>query len=369
MKEKWIALLGRCDQPTDAVEDYCRFLGQALSEPGVELQPERVAWDVSGWAAARRELRRRAAAWRGCWVLVQYTALAWSARGFPLRRFPAVLKCLKQCGARVAVVYHDVEPYEGGRFIDRVRRRAQVGTMRRALQLADAAILTVPAAKLSWLAGNKPERVIFIPVGANLPVPSATIGKETKARGDGRTVAVFGVTGGAAGHRETEVIASAMRVAAATIGELRLVVLGRNSESAGQPLRDLLHDVAVKVQALGLQTGEEVVRILSAADVLLFVRSPISSRRGSAIAGIACGLPVIAREGSETAPPVTEAGVAFYTQSEKDEPGATLARVLKDDSYRAMLTEKSRRAYEEHFSWSAIAKKYVEALRPSFPSS
>ena len=46
-------------------------------------------------------------------------------------------------------------------------------------------------------------------------------------------------------------------------------------------------------------TAEEIVRKLGASDVMLFARGPISTRRGSALAGIAC-------EGWETAPPITE---------------------------------------------------------------
>jgi glycosyltransferase involved in cell wall biosynthesis len=359
MNEKWIALLGRRDQPTDAVEEYCRFLGVALRERGIELQLERVAWDEAGWAEARRGLRKRAAGWRGNWVFVQYTALAWSARGFPLR-VPGVVKILKESGAQVAVVYHDVEPYEGGRFIDKVRRLTQVRTMRRVMRLADRVILTVPAEKISWLPADATRRAMFIPVGANLP--SAGMSKEAERFGSGRTVAVFGVTGGKAGLPELQEIAGAMRIAASAMPGLRLVVLGRNSEAAETTLRDLLKDTGVQIRVLGMRPGEEVVHVLSQSDALLFVRSPISSRRSSAIAGIACGLPVIARTGSETAAPVTEAGIAFYTQGEKDEPGATLTRVLEDESYRALLAERSRRAYEEHFSWNAIAGKFARAF-------
>jgi len=43
------------------------------------------------------------------------------------------VKTLKAAGARVAVVYHDAEPYSGTRVIDRLRRRAQLRTMRKAL--------------------------------------------------------------------------------------------------------------------------------------------------------------------------------------------------------------------------------------------
>ena len=57
-------------------------------------------------------------------------------RGFP-QRVLRILKILKAGGARVAIVFHDVEPYPGTRLIDSVRRFDQVFTMRCALALAD----------------------------------------------------------------------------------------------------------------------------------------------------------------------------------------------------------------------------------------
>src|SRR6266478_874382 len=150
MKQNCIAILGRQDKPTDAVEEYCRYLGEALLAEDFELIIERVAWPESGWTRAASALRRRAEGWRGAWVLVQYTALAWSARGFPVR-FTRVLKTLKAAGARVAVVFHDVEPYSGTRVIDRLRRRAQLRAMLEALRLSDAAVFTVPMKNISWI--------------------------------------------------------------------------------------------------------------------------------------------------------------------------------------------------------------------------
>jgi len=97
---------------------------------------------------------------------------------------------------------------------------------------------------------------------------------------------------------------------------------------------------------------------------MLFARGPISSRRGSAIAGIACGLPVIAEEGSELAPPMNEAGVILVPEESVPEGfGVALARVLSDPSYRASLTQRSRDAQSRYFSWSVIARQYAQALR------
>src|SRR5467141_4075888 len=194
MKQSCIAILGRQDKPTDAVEEYCRYLGEALLAEGFELIIERVAWPESGWTRAASALRHRARGWAGAWVLVQYTALAWSARGFPVR-FTRVLKTLKVAGARIAVVFHDVEPYSGTRLIDRLRRRTQLRAMLGALRLSDAAVFTVPMENISWIK-RQPSKGCFIPVGANLPTSGEANSRRGISTGGRLSVAVFGITGG-----------------------------------------------------------------------------------------------------------------------------------------------------------------------------
>lgn len=191
MMQKCIALLGRRDAPTDAVEEYCRYLGEALRAHDFELELVRVSWVEDGWPAAMRGLERQAAAWRGCWVLVQYTALSWSERGFPLR----VLRTLRQAGARVAMVYHDVLPYHGSRTIDKLRRRAQIHAMNEALRSCDLGVFTVPISKIPWI-GKKHTQAIFIPVGANLPSPETAWTVQHGERDRLLAIAVFGITGG-----------------------------------------------------------------------------------------------------------------------------------------------------------------------------
>jgi glycosyltransferase involved in cell wall biosynthesis len=359
--QRVIALLGRPDTPTDAVEEYCRYLGDALLAENFELVIKRVAWPESGWKRAASSLRRRAREWRGAWVLVQYTALAWSERGFPLR-FPRVLKTLKAGGARVGVVFHDVEPYSGRRVIDGLRRRAQLHVMRVALRVCDAAVFTVPMENISWI--KRPDgKGCFIPVGANLPTSSEANSRKGISTVGKLSVAVFGITGGEAGSKEIEAIVDAVRFAAARVGTLRLIVLGRNAQSAEAELRKRFRDSTVELHVLGVLSGEDVVRSLSISDVLLFVRGHISTRRGSAIAGIACGLPVIAFEGPETAAPITEAGLALFSPQRKGDLGDVLLRVLEDEHYRASLAQRSWLAQRRYFSWRAIAARYAEFMR------
>jgi len=356
-----IALLGRRDEPTDAVEEYCLFLGRALRDRGIETELVRVPWAERGWPNALRELRQKATSWRGKWVLVQYTALAWSARGLPLR-FIRVMKTLREAGVRVAVVFHDAEPYAGGRMVDEMRRRAQLHAMQRALHYADLGVFTVALGAISWL-GDPPPKAVFIPVGANLPAASPGSRKAAeREEGGPLRVAVFGITGGPAGREESARIVEAMRFAAKRTGKLRLHAFGRIASDFESQLREGLRDVSVDVQVDGVLPPERVVEALSAADVMLFVRGAISSRRGSAIAGIACGLPVIAYGGRETAAPVTDAGVVLVARDKNAELGEALVRVLADRDYRASLAERSWVAHTQYFAWEAIAARYVEAL-------
>ncbi len=360
MMQKCIALLGRRDAPTDAVEEYCLYLGEALRAHNLALELVRVAWLENGWPAAMRDLERQAKEWRGCWVLVQYTALSWSERGFPLR-FLRVLRILRQAGARVAMVYHDVLPYHGNRTIDKLRRRAQTHAMNEALRSCDLGVFTVPVSKISWI-GKKHTRAIFIPVGANLPEPESAWTRKDMAADRVPAIAIFGITGGEGGIWEIASISEALHIVTERIGKLRLIVMGRNSNAAEKALRNLVEKLPVDVSALGVLPAEEIVKQLAICDVMLFVRGGISSRRGSAIAGIACGLPVVALDGPETASPITEAGVVFADQKRQRGLGEALLKVLSDQEYRASLAERSRRAQDKYFSWKAIAARYAEAL-------
>ncbi len=362
MKQRLIALLGKKDEPTDAVEEYCRNVGAALEAHDFETQLERVAWPQQGWPAALDLLRKRSAEWRGSWVILQYTALAWSARGFPLNAL-RVVKILKSAGVRTGIVYHDVEPYSGLRTIDRVRRRIQFHVLRKSLAEVDAAIFTVNPEYLSWC-GSVPANGAFIPVGPNLPVPvEFTPAFDTPTPNTVPTVGVFSVTGGDAGSRETETIIDAVRYASEKLGKMRLLVFGRHAELRETALRSGLRDCPVEVQVEGVLSPEEVVQRLRASDVLVFVRGGISSRRTSAISGIVAGVPVIAYSDSETGSPITDAGVLLVSQQRPQDLRDGLVRLLSDADLRAEMGQRSRRVYREHFCWEAVARRYAEVLR------
>jgi len=355
--EQAILLLGRRDFPTDGVADYCDNLREHGAAHGLSFEIVQMAWAEKGWRAALAELREAAAAWRDRWVILQYTTLAWSRRGFPLRA-PSVLDVLRKCGARPGVVFHDLAPLAGKGIVGGAREYCHLSVLRQLYARTDAAIFTLPVRKISWLP-IRHEKAAFIPVGANCPElsPETRCGNRKK-----NTIAVYGVTGGANTLPEVADIAFVARQVSDAARPLRLIVFGRGSQEAEAALRAELAGADIEIETLGLVTPEQVTRTLARADVLLFVRGQISSRRGSAMAGIACGLPIVCYSGPETDWPVTEAGILAVPAGDRQALAGALGNVLSDEVLRADLSNRSRSAQQKYFSWQAITEQFRESL-------
>jgi glycosyltransferase involved in cell wall biosynthesis len=357
-----VALVGKRDEPTDALRDYCCWLSKALARRGVAMEIVEVRWERLGWLGALGKLWKQSGEWRGRWVVLQYTALMWSRRGFPVM-VPLIFWMMKMRGCRVAVVFHDVYASPGRRWIDRVRIKLQVLVMRHVCRRADRAVFPVPLEEVPWLASVAPNAA-FIPIGANIPsLDELRRPGFTPERTSPPTVAVFCMSmWPAARKQEIEHVTQAMRQVSAALGPLRLLVLGRGAKEAESMLREELSGSQVCLTVEGLLSGEEIAARLSACDVLLFVRGAMSSRRGSGLAGIACGLPVVAYEGQETGGPLRDAGVLFVPQNDVRALGEQLSRVLRDEELRHELVSRSAAVFGEWFSWDSVAKRVAEVL-------
>jgi glycosyltransferase involved in cell wall biosynthesis len=355
--QRWVALLGREDEPTDALEDYCKLLAQSLHKRGYTLEISRIAWAEQGWRRALKDVTKRFAELRSGWVLVQYTPLAWSRRGFPLR-FARMIDGLKGAGMHVLIVFHDPEPFGGRRCRDRVRRRVQLAVMRRAAWLADKIVSTISPDRVPWMQDPAIRaKTLLLPVGSNLPV----MPRNTQT--DGKRVPVIIVFGFSNLASETSMIAWVLSRAAEVVGPLHLTVFGRGAKVAGTLLRPLLAHSSVELEDLGILEAEGAGSLLANADVQLFVRSGLSSRRGSGIAGIACGLPIIGFSDAETAFPITEAGVRLVPMGDREGLVRELVLVLKQQTLRDTLRQRNLEATERYFSWDRIADAYLSFLR------
>lgn len=353
-----IALLGRLDLPTDGVRDYCELLSGAFARRGKSLEVVQLRWENDGWLKALIRLWRQSGGWKNRIVLLQYTALMWSRRGFPAGAL-AVLAILKIRRVRLGAVFHDGNYAPASGWIQRIRRACQLFAIRAVFRCAEFPVLTVPASQLFWLPGGS-GRAAFIPVGANFPPGAlAALRKSSAAK---PTVAVFGVTGGAHNVTEAREIAGAMKYAAARVPGLRLDVFGRGALESEPALRTELAGTDILISVAGVLSSQDVRARLAQADVLLFVRGPISSRRGSAIAGIVCGIPVVGYRGAETASPITEAGVLLVESNDRTALAEALTRVLTDGRYYAGLCTRNAEVTAKYLSWDAIAAQFARVV-------
>lgn len=357
-----IAMLGLTNQPTCGVEDYCTFLGRALAQLGIRLDTVHVHWSRQGWVRALLQLRRESATWRGKWVVVQYTAGGWSRYGFPFCAL-IVMAILRHRGVCCAVTFHEPYPWEteASDPIQRLRSACQGWVIRRLYHGAAKAIFADPLETIDWLRGDR-GKATFIPIGANVPEPIATLERKATKLDSAKTVAVFCLSETPTRKNELDDISAAIRFAASEVPGLRLRLIGKGTEEASGEIERAFEGSSVKLENLGVRSAEEVSRLLSESDAMLCVRGQLFPRRGSAMAGIACGVPIIAYAGPAQDTPLADTGIEFVPWRNRAALGLALVRVLKDEKLQSEMRARSRRGQDSYFSWDRIARRHVEAL-------
>ena len=248
----------------------------------------------------------------------------------------------------------------GTRLVDRARGVCQSWVIRRMYELASKAIFADPLETIRWLPALN-SKATFIPIGANVP-PAASRRANSRENGAPKTVAIFCITGAPHASIEIEEIAYTARSAVASGAPLRFVFLGRGTSEAREQIERAFRDIPVEVSVLGLLDASEIGGILANSDVMLCVRGAIFPRRGSAIAGISCGLPIVCYRGPETTFPITEAGLELVPYRDRDALGKAVRRVLSDDQLRQELRRRSFQAHDDYFSWDSIAARFDREL-------
>jgi glycosyltransferase involved in cell wall biosynthesis len=276
-------------------------------------------------------------------------------------KFLLVLGVLRLRRARTAVVFHDVHLYGGERFRDRARRFCQRWVMHFAYRGTARTILTSPPNQACWLPAQAP-KAVHIPIGANVPAMALPAHPAGNGR-DPKTIVVFGVTDDGDIRQEVGDIALAARRAAERLPHVRLVTVGRGSTESQNMFRQALRDSRVEFEALGVLSGAQVSQALASADVALFVRGPISTHRGTAIASISNGIPLVAYALPSLPAPLLQAGLEPVRYRDREKLAEATVRVLTDPQLWSNLHERSRRAYEKYFSWEAVASRYLEVFR------
>ena len=357
-----IFLLGKRDIPADGVQDYCEYLGQALEHRGVHNEIARVDWNSEGWLRALWRLQSGSREWSGDWVVLQYTALAWSRRGFPFGAVIA-LAIVRGRSARCAVVFHEPVGLSGPRWIDRIRKACQNWVVRKLFNLSERSIFPDPLHTITWLPSHD-QKAVFIPIGANIPDGAQLAGSSARYDAAERTVVIYCLSDPPHLRQELGDISHAARISANHGLKLKVVFLGRGTEEARIEIERAFDGVPAEVSNLGIQSAADVRSTLAHSDVMLCVRGPLYLRRGSALAGIACGLPIVSYAGAAEGTPIAEAGVKLVPYGNREALGEGLQRILSDRNVWQELHEKNLMTYRNYFSWEGISRSMADALGP-----
>jgi len=214
---------------------------------------------------------------------------------------------------------------------------------------------------LTGVMGVDRRRVGLIPVGANILPVSGWERRLDNARE--LRVATFGIW-----HEDRmveELVAAVEELTAVRAVKLSIVGNFGNGEGSRALRRRLAGapDSPDWLNVTGAVSAAEVSEYLARTDVYVspLVAGP-SGRRGSLVAAMAHGLPIIAYDGPER-DEVFRDGDNIILVKEGDRTGLceALATLAGDSARRRELGARARATFEDHFAWGVIADKW-EAL-------
>jgi glycosyltransferase involved in cell wall biosynthesis len=371
----WIILTGEYPPQPGGVSDYTRLVAQGLAQAGDEVHvwaprvvpgagPEPDAGGVrvhrlpgcygprSLWQL-HRALRQAPPEAR---LLVQYVpqAYGWDTMNVGFSAWLAVT------GGRRAldIMFHEVavDWERGWPTPRRLRRQSHA----------------IATHVMAWLAVRSARRVfmsipgwesILRPMAAGrklqwLPIPSTMPAQAPADRvagvratllagsGAGKLVGHFGTFGG---H-----IADALRTiipaAAKSVPHAKFLLVGRGSLAFAQELARQFPEIASAVQAAGSLEPDAVAEHLAACDLLVqpYIDG-VSTRRTSAMAGLALGLPILTTTG-ELTEPVWADSRAVRLASSSDDLVRQIGPLLDDAATLAELRLRAAALYRERFA-------------------
>ena len=370
----WHIVTGEYPPAPGGVADYTRSVARGLAsagdevhvwapaarselvgDPGVRLHPLACGFGPRGLLALSREFSRQPRPRR---LLLQYVPQAFGLRGMNLP-FCVWVASLRQ--TQVWVMFHEVLVLWQPRRLRRAPLAIATRGMAAVLSCrADRSFVSIP----SWerlISSFRPRqpRATWLPVPSSVPTdvsPDSVQSVRARLRLAPETPLVghFGTYGAGLAPILRQTALNVLRADP----RRRLLLLGRGGDAfarvlASEPV------VANRVMATGELAASDVSAHLAACDALIQPYGDgISTRRTSAMAGLALGIPIATNPGWLTEPIWRESrGVELAASADRVADAAEI--LLRDPSYAAGVGERGRLLYRGHFS----LEHTVRALR------
>jgi glycosyltransferase involved in cell wall biosynthesis len=326
----------------DAIDQYSRLLVEALRERGVS-----VGYEGHGPRSAQgaREPPQ--------WVLLQYNPYAYGRFGVAPALLRDTLAMRRKTGARLVVMVHeawiamnDPKSYAVGLW--------QRGQLRALLMLADGVMTSTEA-----LAREVGADAVHAPIGSNITPANVTPERARASFGmDARLI--VGLFGREHESRALGHVEAAIAELARSHGADGLAVLNIGADAA-----PITTPPGVPVIAPGAVSEAEVSKHLLASDVILLpFTDGLSTRRGTLMAALAHGKPVVGLRGSNTDKVLDQAAGALVLVGSGD-PGdyaRAVCALCADPDRMHAVGARARELYESCFDWPLAAQRVVSLL-------
>jgi glycosyltransferase involved in cell wall biosynthesis len=329
----------------------------------VRVHPVAGRWRVADAASTVRAVR----ALRPDAINFQYVPQMYGRAGVApgAAMLPLILR--GTCDATVTCTMHEIaSPWEPrpGRLAAALAHRVQALLM---LSACDRVIVTnaLYARRVErWTRGRR--RVCEIPVGASIlpsSISDAEIAGLRASLGAGEGALIGEMSPLAVGKRPRDLIA----LSRALGQRARLVMLGGLAADAGRRQAFMRCAAAAGVAERIIWTGvlppADLSRHLSALDVYVHTHAAGASGRSTTLmSALAHGLPVVAYDGPETAPPFAGGGVALAPGGDVEALAGCVAMLLDAPAVRGHAGARARGLYARNFAWDIIARKLEEAV-------
>jgi glycosyltransferase involved in cell wall biosynthesis len=377
----WHIITGEYPPQPGGVSDYTCLLAQTLAATGdrVEVWAPASAGDarpLPGVTVRRlpgnfgpRALSRLEDALSGraddARLLVQYVPhmYGWKAMNLAFCSW-----LLLRCPVRPWVMFHEVAyPYIRGQRLRHnllgAVNHLMAGMVARAAERIFVSIAAWKTLLRRLAPGRRPMQ--WLPIPSNIPTradEAAVRAVRVELGGAGLLViGHFGTFGGAVEKSLAAALPPLLLADACRVG----LLVGRGSTAFAERLRANHPTLAGRLHARGEAAGEVAAANLKACDLLLQpYPDGVSARRGSLMAGLALGVPLLTTHGNLTEPVwAEEALVALAPAGDTDALVAAAERLLADPVARDGLAARGAAGYARRFSIDHTVRVLREAAR------
>jgi glycosyltransferase involved in cell wall biosynthesis len=368
-RQAWAILTGEYPPQPGGVSDYTRLLARGLAEAGDEVHVWAPPWGKAAAADAAVRLHTLPDQFgmssltmlddalnrlgRPCRILVQYVPHAF---GQSAMNVPFCLWLLSRRKQPIWIMFHEVVfPF----VADQPWRHALLAVVTRLMALAvvraaERAFVAIPAwGRLLQPMARSGLPIQWLPVFSNLPTSAsaeaaAAVRRRIAPNPESLVIGHFGTFGNPIAEILRELLPELLHRDNRRIA----LLIGRGGEEFASNLLCQDSAFAGRIIASGGVPEQEAAAHLQACDLLVQpYPDGASSRRGSLLAGLALGLPILTTEGALSEPLWCESGaVALAPAGNINAMLQEADRLLGDRCCRLQLAAGARELYQSRFA-------------------